>query len=145
MVRAMINLQEVFDVSWDITCAYITTRQDSLFIHEFVFVDKPYRVTSRQWYAMKSGELTIVLGPINWHGQPVRGTSESGWGFKERSIPKELMEAPITVMSMRERCGGRGTQIRIDVECNEMTVEILKQTLAGKALKFEEDKEDANS
>ena len=131
----MINLQEVFEVTWNITCADITARREDLsFIHEFIFADESYNVSSRQWYAIKSGELTIVLGPINWHGQPVRGTSESGWGFKERSIPKELMEAPITVMGMRDRCSGE-TQIRIDVECNEMTVEILKQTLADKALK----------
>ena len=136
----MINLKEVFDVTWDITCADITARAEDLsFIHEFIFADKSYFVSSHQWYKIQEGKLTIVPGPINWHGQSVRGTSESAWGFKERSIPKELMEAPITVMSMIERCGGRGKQIRIDVECNEMTVEILKQTLADKALKWEED------
>lgn len=135
----MINFKEVFDVTWDITCADITARNENgRFIHEFIFTDQYYRVSSRQWYAIKSGELTIVLGKINAHGDPARGGTETGWGYKERSIPKELMEAPITVMSMRERCGG-GTQIRMDVECNEMTVEILKQTLADKALNFEED------
>lgn len=134
----MINLKEVFDVTWDITSADITARNENgRFIHEFIFTDKSYRVSSRQWYAIKSGELTIVLGHINWHGQPVRGTSETGWGYKERSIPKELMEAPITVMSMRDRCSG-GSQIRMDVECSEMTVEIMKQTLADKALKWED-------
>ena len=135
----MINLKEVFDVTWDITCAVITARREDLrFIHEFIFADPSYRVSSRQWYDIKSGKLTVVLGKINAHGEPTRGGSETGWGYKERSIPKELMEAPITVMSMRDRCSG-GTQIRIDVECNEMTVEILKQTLAEKALNFEED------
>ena len=139
MVRAMINLQEVFAVTWDITCAVITARREDLrFIHEFIFADPSYNVSSRQWYDIKSGKLTIVLGKINAHGDPARGGVETGWGYKERSIPKELMEAPITVMSMRDRCSG-GTQIRIDVECNEMTVEILKQTLADKALNFEED------
>ena len=134
----MINLKEVFDVTWNITCADITARREDLsLIHEFIFVDESYNVSSRQWYDIKSGRLTIVLGPINWHGQSVRGTSESGWGFKERSIPKELMEAPITMMSMRDRCSG-GTQIRIDVECNDMTVEVLKQKLADKTLKLED-------
>lgn len=136
----MINLQEVFDVTWDITCAVITARREDLrFIHEFIFVDPSYNVSHRQWYDIQSGKLTIVLGRINCHGEPVRGVPEIAWGYKKNSIPKELMEAPITVMSMIDRCGGKGKQIRIDVECNEMTVEILKQTLADKALNFEED------
>lgn len=136
----MINLQEVFDVTWDITCAQITARREGLsFIHEFIFADPSYFVSQFQWYRIQEGKLTIVPGPINCHGELVRGVSESGWGYKNGSIPKELMEAPITVMSMRERYQNKGKHIRIDVECNDLTVEVLKQKLTDRALKWEED------
>lgn len=134
----MINLQEVFDVTWDITCAQITARREGLsFIHEFIFADPSYFVSQFQWYRVQEGKLSIIPGSINCHGEAVRGVSESGWGFKKGSIPKELMEAPITVISMRER-GQKGTHIRIDVECNDLTVEVLKQKLADRALKWED-------
>ena len=135
----MINLEEVFDVTWDITCADITARREDLsLIHEFIFVDPSYFVSHFQWYRVQEGTLSIIPGPINCHGESVRGVSESAWGFKKDSIPKELMEAPITVMSMQERCQNKGTKIRIDVECNDMTVEVLKQKLADKTLKWED-------
>lgn len=135
----MITLEEVFDVSWTITSAEITARDEhTRLLHRFIFADA-YNVSISQWHDIEAGRLTIVLGKINVHGDEARGGAEIGWGYKKKSIPTELMEAPITHMQMGSRYRGKGTQVYIDVECSRMTAEILKQSLADKALKWEED------
>lgn len=135
----MITLQEVFDVTWTITTAKITARDEKgKLLHKFIFSDE-YYVSIHQWHDIEAGRLTIVLGKINVHGDATRGGPEIAWGFKDKSIPKDLMEAPIMHMGMISRYQSKGTQVDIDVECSRMTAEILKQSLADKALKWEED------
>lgn len=134
----MVTLKELFDLMWDITCVNITARSENMnLLHNFIFSDK-YEPSIHEWHDIEAGKLSVVIGKINAHGDPTRGGSETGWGYKEKSIPKEIMEARITHMVPMSRYNGEGSKLYLDVELPLMTVEILKQYLSDKALKWED-------
>ncbi len=124
----MITLREIAEVFWTITEVRITARQPGTgrFLHEWVF-GKDVLVSVHMRYAMEDGKLTIVDKKINAHGDATRGGSEIGWGLKTNLIQKELLDAPITRMTVSQWGGGRGHGISVDVELKELTVETLKQ------------------
>lgn len=140
----MITFEELFDVTWDFTEAHITARDENLhLLHKFIFA-KDYRPSMFQWYDIKDDKLTVVLGKINVHGEAGRGgQTEMAWGYKSNSIPEQLMKAKVVHLSMSDE-HSEGREIRIDVELDNMTVELLKHTLADKALKWEDINDDSN-
>lgn len=137
----MITLEELFDVTWDFTEAHIDAREEGTrLLHMFIFAER-YRPSIHQWHDIKDGKLSVILGKINVHGDTVRGgQSEMAWGYKKKSIPDQLMKARVTHLSMTNGWNvNDGRVIYIDVELDKMTVEVLKHTLADKALKWEDD------
>jgi len=125
------TLKDLFDVMWDITEAGITCRNDSKYIHKFIFgPETPWG--SGLLYDIKSGRVTAVIGPINAHGiAKGRNNPEIGWGYLEKSIPKELMEAPVVHLLVSSMPKGNGHRVSIDVEIQPLTVEVLKKGLKG--------------
>lgn len=121
----MITLNELFNVTWDITELDITARRpDGHLLHEWIFGENVVE-TIHMYHRRLEGELTIRQVKINHHGEDNgRGTSEMGWGVKEELIPKELREAPITHLIMSNRSHGE-TRVSCDVEMQELTCAAL--------------------
>ncbi len=112
----MITLNELFEVTPNISELRVIARDKDLrFVHEWIFGEY-VQVSARMEYDEKDGELTINKTKINYHGDPVRGGSETGWGVKENLIPKELREAPIIQLSMYSLPQFKGTSARVEVE-----------------------------
>lgn len=130
----MITLRELFAVTWSITRVHISARDSNLLLlHEFIFGDSYHLGIGERW-DVEQGKLSVIIGKINEHGEPTRGGAEMGWGYKKKSIPDLLMDAPVTHLSMVSRCQSKGYDVYIDVECAPMTVDLLKQSLKDKAL-----------
>lgn len=119
------TLDEIFDVTWDITELQITARDEKgLFLHEWLYA--PGReMSTYQRYDIKDGKLTYIDRKINHHGEATRRGPEMAWGVDKKRIHKELREAPITVMSMYMMSQGRGTSCRVDVMMHKLTAEAV--------------------
>lgn len=117
----MITLDELFNVTWDITRLDVTARTPGgHLLHEWVFGENVVE-TVHMYHRRIAGELTIIPVKINHHGEDNgRGVSEMGWGVKEELIPKELRDAPITHLIMTNRPRGE-TGVICDVEMQELT------------------------
>ena len=116
----MITLRELFAVSWDITELEITAREpESMkFIHEWIYGEDIHEST-HMYYDRMEGKLSIIEGRINYHGEAARGGAETGWGVKEKLFPKEILDAPVTHLSMYDK--GRGKKCRVDIEMHRIT------------------------
>ena len=128
------TLRDLFDAMWSITEADITCRQnggEGLYIHRFLFREKE-PTGCGLIYDIKADRVTCILGPINVYGRPTRGGVETGWGYLEKSIPEELMTAPIRHMGVINSYRD-GYSVSLDVDLQELTVETLKHDLAGRA------------
>ena len=121
----MITLNELFDVTWNITVLNITAREPGgRFLHEWL-MGEGITESIHMRNDREDGKLTFMPVKINYHGDDNgRGTSEIGCGVKESLIPKELREAPVTHLIMRERYHS-GTVVYCDVEMQPLTCEAV--------------------
>lgn len=117
----MMTLRELSEVMWTITHVTITARDADLkFLHEWQF--GPGITESLHMYHKRmAGKLTIVDKKINYHGDPTRNGTEMAWGLKTKELPKELLDAPITHLSIRPSYS-KETHVSIDVELAPLTV-----------------------
>ena len=118
----MITLRELFRVTWDITVLQIVAREpDSMeFIHEWIYGEDIHE-SIHMYHDRMEGKLSIIEGRINHHGEPIRGGAETGWGVKEKLFPAEILDAPVTHLSMSSRSRGQGTSCRVDIEMHRIT------------------------
>ena len=115
------TLRELFEVMWSITELRVTARDpDGTFIHEWIYGPNVYE-TSHMYNDRIEGKLTIVKEKINAHGDPTRGGSEMGWGVKEKLIPKELLDAPMTHLGVINHRAGEYS-VGADVTMQELTL-----------------------
>lgn len=120
-----ITLDEIFEVTWDITELHITARDaKGLFLHEWLYA-RGREMSMYQRYDIEAGKLTYIDRRINHHGEATRSGSEMAWGVDKKKIHKELREAPIKVMSMYTMSQGRGTSCRVDVIMHKLTAEAV--------------------
>lgn len=123
-----ITLSDIFDVAWTITRVEITARDPDLrLLHVFWIgeqCDRDHlpRGCVRRW---GQGEMTLSPRKINVHGDAKGKLPEMGWGYKDKSIPKELMDAEVTKLSMHSR-DLISCVVAIDVTLQPLTVEKLK-------------------
>lgn len=119
------TLDEIFEVTWDITELQITARDEKgLFLHEWIYA-YGREMSMNQRYDIKDGKLTYIDRKINCHGEATRRGPEMAWGVDKKRIHKELREALITVMSMYMMSQGRGTSCRVDVTMHSLTAEAV--------------------
>ena len=140
----MITIREVSRVTWDITELTIIGRnpQSSRYLHEWIIGDKLH-ISMYQWHDIRDGKLTAIEQKINAHGDRTRGGfTEMAWGLKEKTVPPELLDAPITHMCMTSRGSWNGVHLRVDVEINQLTVECLNKRLNELAMKWEAEEDD---
>ena len=125
----MLTLKELFKLTYNIAEVDITARtpENEHFIHEWIFGEDIYE-TNHMYHERIDGKLTIRDEKIQYHGDAVRGGSEIGWGVKEQLFPKELINAPITHLSMHPMSQGRGTKAYVDIEMQEITAMMLVKT-----------------
>ena len=122
------TLREIFDVSWTITRAEITARDPNLRLLHIFWIgeqcdrDHLPRGCVRRW---EQGEMTLSPRKINVHGDAKGKLPEMGWGCKDKSIPKELMDAEVTKLSMHSR-DLISCVVAIDVTLQPLTVEKIK-------------------
>lgn len=122
----MITLREIFKVFWTITRAEITVRQPDLrFVHKWIYGEN-INESSHMYYDRISGRLSIIDRKINHHGDDGRGGCETGWGVKEKMFPKDILDAPITHMSVINHHSGEHT-LYVDIEMHELTAMSLIQ------------------
>ena len=124
------TLNDLFDTMWRITRVEVTCRNNGTFLHSFRFEpDEPGGNGLR--IRIASEEVTYIVGPVNVHGSKTRYGAETAWGYLDGSIPKELMEAKVDILTVGS--GQGGYQVYIDTEeVPEMMVEVLKKNLEDK-------------
>ena len=124
--QGMLTLRELFKLTWDISELCITARrpEDHRFIHEWMYGEYLYE-TTHLYHKRRAGELTFNPVKIQHHGEHTRGGSEIGWGVKEKLFPSELLDAPITHLTMWAMSQGRGTKAYVDIEMQELTAMAL--------------------
>lgn len=123
----MITLRELFAVTWDITKVDIRaytpdgerTKDGMSFIHEWIYGDN-INESVHQRHRREDGELSIIEGRINHHGEATRGGAEIAWGVKEKIFPKGLIDAQITHLSMHPRYKGNGCEVFVYIELPEL-------------------------
>jgi hypothetical protein len=131
----MITLRELFRVTWTITKAEICVRDaHGKLLHEFYLGEgcAPADLPPRAWQSWSKGTLTASGRRINGHGSSTRYGPEMGWGLLDGAIPKELLDAEVTHLSMRcpdmIRCC-----VSVDVFMQELTLDmVLSQFAAAK-------------
>lgn len=118
----MMTLRELFEVFWTITELEITARDpNTKYLHRWIYGPEALKTeTIHQYHDRMAGKLTIVEAKLNAHGDPARGGAEIGWGVKEKLLPKELIDAPITHMGVIGHHSGEHT-VYVDVEMQELT------------------------
>lgn len=123
-----ITLRDIFDVAWTITRVEITARDPNLRLLHIFWIgeqcdrDHLPRGCVRSW---EQGEMTLSDRSINVHGDAKGKLPEMGWGYKNKSIPEELMDAEVTRLSMNSR-NGISCVVSIDVTLQPLTVDKLK-------------------
>ena len=123
----MLTLRELFDLTWDIAELDITARDPDLkFVHQWIFGEY-VRESVHQYHRRMEGTLTINQTKIQMHGKQARGGVESGWGVDEKLFPKELIDAPVTHLSMHPMCDSRGTSVSVDIMLPELTAMTVPQ------------------
>ena len=122
----MLTVRELFKLTWDIAELSITARrpEDGRFIHEWLYGEY-VRETIHMYHRRMTRKLTINNIKIQCHGEPTGRSSEIGWGVKEKLVPRELLDAPVTHLSMYPLSQGRGTKAIVDVELSELTAMLI--------------------
>lgn len=120
--KRMVTLRELFSLTYNIAELDITAREpDTRYIHRWIYgeyIDESVHM----FHDRRAGKLTIIKKKIQFHGKPAKGGyPETGWGVNEKLIHKELIDAPITHLSMLPMCQGRGTSCRVDIEMQKLT------------------------
>lgn len=125
----MITLRDLFKVTWDITELDITAREPDTtqYVHRWIFgedISKPVHIR----YEQEAGRLSIIEKKINAHGG-----GEIAWGVKEKLLPADLIDAPITHLRLTRRCQDNGQTCAVDIELNRLTAAkyIMKQEDGG--------------
>lgn len=120
----MITLRDLFEVTWTIAELDVTAREPEgmTFIHRWLY-GEGITETIHMYHERAEGRLSIIEGRINHHGEATRGGSEIGWGVKEKVLPAEILDAPVTHLSMSLLPQGRGTLCRVDIEMHRLTAE----------------------
>lgn len=116
------TLREIAAAMWDITHVTVTARDaDGKFLHEWMY-GPDITESIHMYHERVAGRLTIVEGKINAHGDADRrGFTEIGWGLKPGVIPKDILDAPVTVLHVTPSYS-RETHVRVDVTMHELTV-----------------------
>ena len=130
----MITLRELFKVTWSINRLELGVRNGDLLLLHRIWIGKD---CNREHLppglvgVWSKGGITLCDRPINAHGLPKRGGEpESGWGLKERSVPKEILDAEVWVLGMRSDRSDGAYTVSADIILTEMEVELLKADLA---------------
>lgn len=130
----MITLRELFNVTWTITRLDLTVRDERqrLLYHALMGKDcdrDHINSLTLMAYGWSKGTLILSDRKINVHGDADgRGQPVIGWGYKNKSIPDQLMDAEITHLGMRCADGIEYT-VYADVAVPAMTAEIIKTQL----------------
>lgn len=124
------TIADLFDVTPTITALDITARATNThLLHRWIVSEKAdeYQLPPILWRELMADRLTVMPTKINAHNDPIRGMPEMGWGYKAKSIPAEILNAPVTHLSMR--CAdGITYSVNVDIELDPLTVESLKVT-----------------
>lgn len=119
----MITLREIFDVTWDITEVRVTAREADLhLIHHWIYSGDIEHLSAHQWREQQDGSLSVIKTKVNFHGTPVRGVSEIGWGVNLKAFQPEMLDARVDIMRMTPRSQGRGCSLTVEVTMNPVTV-----------------------
>lgn len=129
----MITLRDLFNVTWTITRLELTVRDEQLRLLYRAMIGKDCdrdQIDSRTLmaYGWTKGTLVLSDRKINAHGDASRSGPEMGWGYKDKSIPDQLMDAEITHLGMHCADGIEYT-VYADVAVPAMTAEIIKTQL----------------
>lgn len=113
----MITLRNLFQITWGITELDITAREPDTtqYVHRWLYgekIDKPIHIRHEQ----EAGRLSIIEKKINAHGG-----GEIAWGVKEKLLPADLIDAPITHLRLTSRYQGKGQTCAVDIELNRLT------------------------
>lgn len=126
------TLRDLFDVTWTITRVELTARgADQHFLHQFWIGENCDREhlppgMIREW---EKDRLTLAPRKINVHGETGgKSLPEIGWGLKNKTIPKELLDAEIVHLGMRCANGITYT-VYADIILSELQCEMLKKEL----------------
>lgn len=127
----MITLRDLFKTTWTITRVELTVRDEQMKLLCNAWFGKDCdrdHISSQTLMAYGWSKGTLILSDrkINVHGDADgRGQPAMGWGYKEGSIPKQLMDAEITHLGMHCADGIEYT-VFADVILPAMTMEIIK-------------------
>lgn len=127
---AMITLREIFEVTPTTTRVNVTAREEDLrFIHKWIIGEKAPHITMYLRHDILNGKLSDIALKINVHHDvDRRGMSKTGWGLRDQTIPKELLDAEITRLSMR--CAdGVSYEVNVDIILQKLTAEKVKAEL----------------
>lgn len=125
----MITLRDLFNVTWTITRLELTVRDEQQRLIYYAMIGKDCdrdHIGSRALIRWSRGTLILSDQKINVHGDADgRGLPVMGWGYKDKSIPDQLMDAEITHLGMHCADGIEYT-VYADVILPAMTAEIIK-------------------
>ena len=120
----MITLRDLFKTTWDITELDIFAREPETmaFVHHWIY-GEDIKETTHMYYDRIDGRLSIINGKINDHGELKHGSSEIGWGVKEKLFPDEIIDAPVTHLRMQPMSGPNGVYCSVDIEMHSLTAQ----------------------
>ena len=120
------TLADIVAVCHTVTRVNVWARDDDgRLLQRYWIGDIPEALPQGAIWDIGRGELTVVRADINHHGEPCRGGSEMGWGFRRGIIPESLMQAEITSLSMRCRDGVRH-EVTVTMALPELTWQTVK-------------------
>ena len=129
----MITLRDLFDVTWTITRLELAVRDEQLRLLYRAMIGKDcdrdhISTKTLTLYGWTKGTLVLSNRKINAHGDASRRGPEMGWGYKDGSVPDQLLDAEITHLGMQCADGITYT-VYADVAVPAMTAEIIKTQL----------------
>lgn len=122
------TIRDIAEVTWAITTLDITARDESTrYLHRWIIGERAAQEQPAgiRW-DWRAGRISLMPRKINAHGDcKANGQPEMGWGLKPETVPKELLDAPVTLLSMR-CANGISYEVAVDVLLSALEVEMLK-------------------
>lgn len=96
------TLLDIAKVQPAITELDITARDENLlYVHRWIIGENASEKPMGIWRDVQDGKLTVISESVNAFGQKKgNGQPEIGYAFRPDAVPKELLTAPVTHLSM---------------------------------------------
>lgn len=122
------TILDIAEVTWTIVSLDITARdENSNYLHRWLIGEcaSENQPTHVRWEC-RAGRISMMPRKINAHNdRKPNGQPEMGWRLKAEAVPKELLNAEITHLSMRS-ANGIAYKVTVDVLLSALEVEMLK-------------------